>query len=452
MECEWDAGSFGRNPGFMFGGGVPWPMSGQRVWLAGRWIYDCGHSTNDSVPEGADQGLMRSELHPLKAIAFAWWEAERFEENGDLFVPAIKFQFFMSRLGGYTDFPVINDGDANGNDYEFIVDLPEIDAAEFRHAIGHTPAFALNTIVLRQKLLTRFDFAPGRAAAGIPGEEIEPTVEEIVPDDPKATRRQVKITIPGTRLAANADSYGVIVSLGWMDSGGSQARRVKRCVVTLRNLLKGSVDHDTFSEEWLFKACVNGRWFQWSFDGVSNNTELDLGNRRVEFFLHEDDAIVFSTHGAELDATHEAMAVGPLRVGDRVARWVPDIDSFNDGLIGTPHTRDRADYVQARRVLDALTSLFMSEFGIAGAIAIASDENDPLGVIDPGKGPSNEQNLNPMSINGSDQMDLNVSLRAFPTGADPQSAELTERTRGAPDYTLRCHVLVESQEVPGADD
>ena len=123
MECEWDAGSFGRNPGFMFGGGVPWPMSGQRVWLAGRWIYDCGHSTNDSVPEGADQGLMRSELHPLKAIAFAWWEAERFEENGDLFVPAIKFQFFMSRLGGYTDFPVINDGDANGNDYEFIVSL-----------------------------------------------------------------------------------------------------------------------------------------------------------------------------------------------------------------------------------------------------------------------------------------------------------------------------------------
>ena len=128
MECEWDVGAFGSAPGIMFEhGGPPWPMSGQRVWLAGRWIYDCGHSTNDAEPEGPNQGLMRSELHPCKALAYAWWEAERFEQNGDAFVPAIKFLFFMSRLGGYFNFPAINDGDANGNDYQFIVDLPEME-------------------------------------------------------------------------------------------------------------------------------------------------------------------------------------------------------------------------------------------------------------------------------------------------------------------------------------
>ena len=94
----------------------------------------------------------------------------------------------------------------------------------------------------------------------------------------------------------------------------------------------------------------------------------------------------------------------------------------------------------------------MSEFGIIGAIQVAQDENEPLGIIDPEKGPANEQQLNPLSLEGSDQMDLDISLRAFPTGADAQTAELTETTRGALDYTLRCHVLVERQNVPDQED
>src|SRR5436853_4977587 len=156
MECERDIGRFAggrsvvtngnlfRRAGSMFETDWAWPMTGQYIWLAGRWIYDCGH------PQPVEK--MHTELHPCKAVATARWEAVQFPENGELFVPAIQFMFFASRWGGYHDFPTIHD-----QDYEFIVDLP-IPAvpAPVEYTIGHTPDFPLNTGVLRWDLLKKF--------------------------------------------------------------------------------------------------------------------------------------------------------------------------------------------------------------------------------------------------------------------------------------------------------
>jgi hypothetical protein len=178
---------------------------------------------------------------------------------------------------------------------------------------------------------------------------------------------------------------------------------------------------------------------------------LELGDRQIELWLSEDETIQISSHGADLDATHEAMACGPLRVDGAQAVWSPDIDSFHPGLAGQPHRRDRPDYVQARKVLDALTTMFMSEFGVAGAIAIALDQSDPLGIVDPGKGPPGEEALNPLRVNEQPEFTRSLNLRAFWTEADEHSAELTERTGGSPDYTLRVHVHVEPQNVPGQE-
>ena len=200
----------------------------------------------------------------------------------------------------------------------------------------------------------------------------------------------------------------------------------------------------------MIKVGVNGRWSIHEFEGVHNDTDLPLGNRRFEFFLDQEDAILISSHGADIDATHAAMGIGPLRVDGRPARWFPDIDSFDPARDGTVHHRDRADYVQARRVVDALTSMFMSAFGIIGAIAVATDENDPLGIIDPGKGPSRDQPFNPLRVGSADRIDRDVVLTAFPAGADPHSAELAEAVSGPSDYTLHLHVLVEPQPEPGA--
>ena len=90
---QWIPGPMFNNPQWI------WPMSGQYCWLTGRWIYDCGHATSDDK----SVGLMRSEIHPCKAMAFAQWEAVSFPENGNLYVPGIRFLFFASRLGGYKE-------------------------------------------------------------------------------------------------------------------------------------------------------------------------------------------------------------------------------------------------------------------------------------------------------------------------------------------------------------
>jgi hypothetical protein len=437
MECEWDCGAFGRRPGMMFGGQVPWPMSNYYVWLLGRWIYDCGHATSDEV-SGADEGLMRSEIHPCKAMATAWWEAEKFDENGDLYVPAIKFLFFTSRRGGYVDFPAINDVDRNGNDFKFIVDLPKLTrTSAAQSAVGPSETTAANTLVSRgPRLLHKFDFQPFQAAAGTKG-RIDPIIEPIPLDDPEKPPEQVKITIPVTQLP-DCDAYGVIVSLGWYDPDKTEARKVKQCTVIFRELFKGHEDHDTFAEEWLLKAGVNHRWFQWQFSGMRNGTRHSLNDVRARFWLQEDEHIIISSHGAELDGTHDSMGIGPLQVGGTTAHWRGDIDSWRPEL-GTADNRDRADNVQARRVIDALTSLLPIS---------ASDTNEPLGLIDANRGPAAERSSNPLAIKTPDVIDRNITLTAFPASEVGDSAELVEAIRGTNDYRLTLRIQVEPQAIP----
>ncbi len=318
MECEWDTGSFAPHeeentgtsrpdprtrPGPMFDADWAWPMANQRVWLVGRSIYDGGHETS--------HGLCRSELHPCKAVATARWEAFNFKENnggqanGAVFTPAIQFMFYTSRFGGYVDYPDVRPAD--GQPYQFIVDLPEAPAGSAAHvAVGGTPDTPMNTVVLRSnQLLKDFDRARFANTRGRAAPNVDPVVE-LLPEDPAHPRlRQAKVTIPLAALAG--DHYGVLISLGWLDTGGEQAAKVKKCTIKLKNLFKGAIDHDTFSEEWRLKAGVNGRWFQWEFNSVHNNSnhslERDQKNRTTALVihLHEDDAVQLAAHGAELD-------------------------------------------------------------------------------------------------------------------------------------------------------
>ena len=64
IECEWDTA---------FLPSWAWPQDGDRVWLVGRWIYDCGH------PEANGH---KSEIHPPKALVSYRTEAVQFDGNG----------------------------------------------------------------------------------------------------------------------------------------------------------------------------------------------------------------------------------------------------------------------------------------------------------------------------------------------------------------------------------
>jgi hypothetical protein len=69
MEVEWDSASLmDEHEGFQrIWGAVPefvWPTVGDRVWVDGRWIFDCGHPSSDDVRFVQ----YSSEIHPPRAL------------------------------------------------------------------------------------------------------------------------------------------------------------------------------------------------------------------------------------------------------------------------------------------------------------------------------------------------------------------------------------------------
>jgi hypothetical protein len=69
MEVEWDNASLmDEKEGFQRDwGAVPefvWPAVGDRVWVMGRWIFDCGHPSSESK----DGVKFSTEIHPPRAL------------------------------------------------------------------------------------------------------------------------------------------------------------------------------------------------------------------------------------------------------------------------------------------------------------------------------------------------------------------------------------------------
>ena len=477
MECEWDAGTFGlpgdARPGPMFDKDWAWPMANQRVWLVGRSIYDGGHETHGN-PQ-----LCRSELHPVKAVATARWEAFAFKENnkgkekGDVHTPAIQFMFFSSKFGGYNDFDTLKPKD--GKPYEFIVDLPEAPVATAPHAIGHTPDFPVNTVMVRKlELLKHFErdrFKNARSGAAV----VDPTVD-LLPladgGDPK--RRQAKVTIP--LAALERDYYGVIISLGWRDPTGELAAKVKKVTVRFDNLFKASINHDVFKEEWRFKAGVNGRWFQWEFMGVSNNSNHSLASdqkgrpARIELFLHEDEFVQISAHGAELNLVDDVyqrpdpgrtVTITPADVQFEALEGTTILQPELASVGATPGPlrwfsqvevkplRNGETYPVQRAIARAIRDLMWTTF---------NDQNSPLGLIDARvHQPDRERLLNPFFIKQHvNKGEQTIELCGYETYEEGDSAELLERPHTSDDhasnpdwldYRVRVKITVEDQKI-----
>lgn len=69
MEVEWDSASLmDEREGFeRIWGAVPefvWPAVGDRVWVSGRWIFDCGHPGSSDIPHVR----FGTEIHPPRAL------------------------------------------------------------------------------------------------------------------------------------------------------------------------------------------------------------------------------------------------------------------------------------------------------------------------------------------------------------------------------------------------
>ena len=392
MECEWDCGGMGDydfdglsgrrptldKPGPMFGRDWAWPMPMQNVWLTGRWIYDCGHASGEDKT-GPNVGLMRSELHPCKAVATARWEAVKFNEN-ERHVPAIQFMFFGCRRGGYKDFRSIND-----QDYEFIVDLPKEKSETVGFPIGHTPNFAVNTLLVRPRLLIKLDYEPFKTAYGQKagaGDSADPRIELLPSVRPGEPPCQARVCIPLTQLAGNIDTYGVIVSLGWFDPTRIRAAKVKKVNIAFTHIKRFDI-HEGFVSgegEWQFKVGVNGRWHAVSDSGVSRESLSMRLSIRETFYLAEDDELVITAHGMEEDS------VGGIMRENGWDRTLKDPDNapytWNDDI-------DQRDNNHASGVAREMVGKLATTL---------NNQNDKLGVINPGEKFLQTDTANPITL------------------------------------------------------
>jgi hypothetical protein len=102
-----------------------------------------------------------------------------------------------------------------------------------------------------------------------------------------------------------AKVYGIVVSLGWHDPGAALASQVRRVRIKFDSLEKHSIDHDKLdSEEWRLNVGVNGRWFQFRHESMSNNTSHPLGAELV-LHLQDDDYLTICAHGTEAEGEDE---------------------------------------------------------------------------------------------------------------------------------------------------
>jgi hypothetical protein len=535
IELEWDTGAFGDymfpsdpNPDYGKHGRAPgapgtdvrfmggpmferdwaWPMTDDYIWAVGRSIYDGGHENSNKES--------RTELHPVKAFCTVRREGFIFMNKDKkpvhkgkvpdgsgkvpdgLAVPAHQFLFYSSIHGGYWSFKDLKP--KNGKPYEFIVDLPEAPWTKGPEeaAIGPSEQVKLNTIVLRDmELLSACDrdrFDISRKLAKPPG-KVDPEFKLVdeLPDAKRPRCRQVNIKIP--LAALEGEYYGALLTLGWRDHSGATVAAVRKVEARFKKLKTGDQDQDTFAEEWRLKGGINGRWRQFNFDQdnaepgrgkgpkVKSLKSYDLKAPPTQekeefwtFFLHEDEPVRFTTHGAELDLVDDMYFKDDRTLKIKNAEWqverqaprnmarraaveadyqnrglgtpvwtppTPDPPTFNGGVaIWNKHidrrpprperqpppegqqahndeARWQCTYPEQRAAVRAFKDLMSSTWG---------DENDPLGIIDADRGPPQEKKKNPLSIKRKEaQFTVTNTLTAYATWEIPPLAELAEK-------------------------
>jgi hypothetical protein len=327
-------------------------MAGMFFWAIGRSVYDCTHATKDvghrmnrgdrmpdprlSEEERLERGVHVNQLNPLRAIATARWEAFKFKENPKP-VPAIQFMFYANtHLSSAGFFESKENAQRSGfqplnqQNYEFIVDLPEpVLTRKSEYPIGHTPDFALNTLVLQPRLVVDAQFEPftktDNGADGIFEDSADrarhprkpargPTpIVELFGARPNQPARQALVRIPLKDASADDNSYGVLLSIGWLDTEAVSAKKVKKVTVTLVAIEPEDPDSDN---DWNVNIGVNGRWFMFRFQARAR-VRTDLASIsggvpvKVEMLLAEEDMILVSAHGFEEDPLDDTMRSKP---------------------------------------------------------------------------------------------------------------------------------------------
>jgi hypothetical protein len=252
MEMEWETRYF---PNMFL------PIAGDRVWMMGRWIFDCGH-----LP-------YHTEFHPPLATAFT--RRDPTVLAGDR-APSFtnKSFIYIHGEGGYYRAPVAV------RDYQLSIRVPP------------RPS---RTAELRAEVV-RLPF--GGPAPILTPSSIDGRVHVVYPlaaiNDPSPARQ-----------------FGAIVAAGWREP--ILSRGYRRLRVTF-DAVRINTDHDPFaSGEWRFWVRAGSEWFEVpGLDDVDDGDVMPI-NRSIEVLVPEDGAFTIQTTGWEDDCDNRFATPGHIR-------------------------------------------------------------------------------------------------------------------------------------------
>ena len=247
IECEWDT-AFLPN--------WAWPQQGQRIWMVGRWIYDCGHPGVHGY---------KTEIHPPKAIAAFRSEAVQFSGNAGPTAANLAV-VYIGRNGGYWQHAI--------NDQNYAFDL-------------YLPPQPYSEAVPCWEIIPQTGALPAL-----------PQIMHYPADQPRALR----VVIPLEGLTPQPEEYGVIIAAGWTDPQGTASAQIQHLRVQITTLFMDG-EFDGLGDGWYVYIGVNGRWRIWeNIDG--SEAALDF---TVELDLHPDDQICITACGFQADLMHYYM-------------------------------------------------------------------------------------------------------------------------------------------------
>lgn len=209
IEVEWEIGTFptehGPNSPERYLPKWAWPNQGDRVWVNGHHIYDCGHTTPLDGIERA-----RSEIHPPRAMAAIRDQVGTLPGTGTTPVPLTAVDLYIHGNAGFvTEILYCGQeliiGDASTQDtsgeFDCATDTTPIDD-DFQFDVPLPPRPTPSAV-----LATSIEDGPGNTI------DVAPVLTPNDVNNP--TSVQVTVPLEGTGVA-DLDTYARQMKVGWV--------------------------------------------------------------------------------------------------------------------------------------------------------------------------------------------------------------------------------------------
>lgn len=366
IEVEWEIGA---KPGEKTGDGAnptfpkwAWPSVGDRVWVEGHWIFDCGHPTEEIVGYTNIPGFppipiivkhYRSEIHPARAIAAMRDQARALPGSGNMAVPVTATDLYIHGRGGFVveqlncGMGIIIDGVPPNGDHDGCATKTTPIARNYEFDVCLPPAHPGGT------LTWTVEPGPGNTIA------VDPVITERTPAGPACqgafdTQKMLHVLVPLSGSGAvPEDVYARKIYAGWV--GGTQPE-LRHFKVTLKRMdLHDDQDVDPGNgelsffwmnvnradTEWIRLSDFNGDMAHYDDDKRFGDGFLSFPGAVFDFFVRPNQTFTISANGYDQDCYDGSFGNHDLRLSTYVgcALDIPEPGN-NDPMVRLPSDVD----------------------------------------------------------------------------------------------------------------